>query len=98
MSDVAKWTLLVAGAVALIALIIALPFVKFIDVGEFASILSQIVDIAGSGFLFGRGLLNNFLTPFGRKVLTGLIYWLFGKWILPITIKIGAWIYHWVLK
>ena len=98
MSDVAKWALLVAGAVALIALILALPFVEFIDLGEFSAALSNVVSIAGNAFLFGRGLINNFLLPFGRTVASGLMFWLFGKWAITITIKIGAWVYHFIFK
>lgn len=98
MSDIAKWALLVAGAVAFIALILALPFVEFINVGEFSAALSNVVGIAGDAFLFGRGLINNFLLPFGRTVASGLMFWLFGKWAITISIKIGAWVYHFIFK
>lgn len=98
MSDIAKWALLVAGAVAFIALILALPFVEFINVSEFTAALSNVVNIAGDAFLFGRGLINNFLLPFGRTIVSGLMFWLFGKWAITITIKIGAWVYHFIFK
>lgn len=98
MSDVAKWALLVAGAIALIALILALPFVEFINLDEFTSILTTITTIAGDAFHFGRGLINLFLLPFGRKVLTGLMIWLIGKWAILMGIKAGAWIYHFIFK
>lgn len=98
MSDIAKWALLVAGAVALIALIMALPFVEFINLEEFSAALSNVVNIAGDAFLFGRGLINNFLLPFGRTVASGLMFWLFGKWAITISIKIGAWVYHFIFK
>lgn len=71
MSDVAKWALLVAGAVLIIGLIVALPFVQFIDAGQLSAAVSNIVSIAGDAFRFGRGLINLFLLPFGRKVVTG---------------------------
>lgn len=98
MSDVAKWALLVAGALALIALIVTLPFVEFIDLDEFSSILTNITNIAGDAFRFGRGLINLFLLPFGRKILSGLMIWLIGKWAILIGIKTGAWIYHFIFK
>lgn len=98
MSDIAKWALLVAGAVALLALIVALPFVEFINVDEFGAALTSIVAIAGDAFRFGRGLINNFLTPFGRSVFSGLLLWLLGKWVMPTTIKIGVWVYHYIFK
>lgn len=98
MSDIAKWALLVAGIVALIALIVALPFVDFINLGEFEDALGNVVDIAGDAFRFGRGLINNFFLPFGRTVITGLLVWLFGKWAITIAIKIVAWAYHFIFK
>lgn len=98
MSDAIKWGLLVAGAVVLIGLIVALPFMEFLNVGEFASLISGLVNVAGSAFTFGRGMINNFLTPFGRTALTGLLYWMFGKWAITITIKITAWAYHFIFK
>lgn len=98
MGDVVKWGLLVAGAVVLIGLVLALPFVDFIDLGQFGDALANVVSIAGGAFEFARGLLNNFVLPFGRTVITGLMYWLLGKWAITITIKIGAWIYHFIFK
>lgn len=98
MSDIAKWALLVAGIIALIALIVALPFVDFINLGEFQAALSNVVSVAGGAFRFARGLVNNFFLPFGRTVITGLLYWLFGKWAIMVGIKIVAWIYHFIFK
>lgn len=98
MSDVVKWALLVAGAVVLVGLILALPFVDFINFSEFSVALTNIVNIAGGAFKFARGLLNNFFLPFGRSVVTGLMVWLIGKWAIMTAIKIAAWIYHFVFK
>lgn len=98
MSDIAKWALLVAGAVAIIALIMALPFMDFLNVGEFATLITDLVDIVGGAFNFARGLINNFLTPFGRMALSGLLYWMFGKWAITVAIKIVVWAYHFIFK
>lgn len=98
MSDAIKWALLVAGAVVIIGLIVALPFMDFMNVGEFADLIQGLVNIAGNGFVFARGLINNFLTPFGRTALTGLMVWLFGKWAIMIAIKISVWAYHFIFK
>lgn len=98
MSDAIKWALLVAGAVVIIGLIVALPFMDFMNVGEFADLIQGLVNIAGDGFAFARGLINNFLTPFGRTALTGLMVWLFGKWAIMIAIKISVWAYHFIFK
>lgn len=98
MSNAIKWGLLVAGAVIIIGMIVALPFVDFINVDEFGQLLSKLVYLAGDGFVFGRGLLNNFLTPFGRAALTGLLFWFFGKWAITVAIKIVVWAYHFIFK
>lgn len=98
MSDIAKWGLLVAGAVALIALIIAMPFMDFINFGELGNNISTLLFFVGDAFTFGRRLINVFLTPFGRSIVTGLmIYWL-AKPFIGMGIKMTAWIYHFVFK
>ena len=97
-SDIAKWALLVAGAVVLIGLIVALPFTQFINTSEFGNMLGDIVSVAGDALSGARGLINNFLTPFGRTLLTGIMAYLFGKWAITVSIKIVAWIYHFIFK
>lgn len=98
MSDIAKWALLVAGIVALIALIVALPFTQFINSDELSSALTSIVDVAGGAFRSARGLINCFLSPFGIGVVSGLmVYWV-GKWIITMAIKITTWVYHFIFK
>ena len=98
MSDIVKWGLLAAGAVALVALIVALPFVDFINVGELGSLIGRLVDLVGGAFTSARGLVNNFLTPFGPDVLTGIMLYLHAKWVITLSIKITAWIYHFIFK
>lgn len=98
MSNAVKWALLAAGAVLLIGLVMALPFVEFINFGEFGVAVSNIVSVAGDFFSSARGLINCFLLPFGRTVLSGLLIWLFGKWAIMISIKTVTWVYHFVFR
>lgn len=98
MSDAVKWALLAAAAVALIALIMALPFTEFIDVQAFGDALTVITTKAGDVFYNARCLINNFFSPLGRTILSGLLFWLFGKWAIMKSIQIGAWIYHFIFK
>lgn len=98
MSDIAKWALLIAGAVALIALVLALPFMDFLDTGELSSAIGDIVSVAGGAFGTVRGLLNNLLSPFGRTCLSGLLVYFFTKWIVTAGIKVTTWIYHFIFK
>lgn len=98
MSDIAKWAILVAGIVVIIGLIVALPFVKFINLGELTTSINGIVSIAGSSFAAARGIINNFLTPFGRTLLSGILIYLFGKFFIGKTIDIVIWAYHFIFK
>lgn len=98
MSDVVKWGLLTAGLIALVVGVMSLPFVGFIDLGEFGAALDNIISVAGGAFQQARGLINCFLLPFGRTLLTGIMGWLFGKWAITIGIKIVSWVYHFVFR
>lgn len=98
MSDAIKWGLLAAGIVIIIGLIVALPITSGLNVAEFTSMINTLVNIAGTAFTSARGIINNFLTPFGRTLLTGLLYYLFGKFFITISIKIGSWVYHFIFK
>lgn len=98
MSDIVKWGLLTAGLVALIALVMALPFVGFIDLDQFSSALGTVVYVAGNSFKSARGLINCLLLPFGRTLLSGIMAWLVGKWAISIGIKITAWVYHFIFR
>ena len=98
MSDIVKWALLAAALAAIIALIVALPFNDFLDLGELSAAISNVVTIAGNAFSFGRGLINNLLLPFGRRIASGLMIWLIGKWVLMIGIKTATWAAHFIFK
>lgn len=98
MSDAIKWGLLTAGLVALVGLIMALPIAQFVDLGQFGQTLNNIVNVAGTFFQDARGLINAFLLPFGRTLLSGIMIWLFGKWAITLGIKISAWVYHFVFR
>lgn len=98
MSDIVKWGLLAAAAAAIVALIMALPFNEFLNFDELSGALSNVVNIAGSAFSFGRGLINNLFLPFGRKIASGLMIWLICKWVLMIGIKIATWAAHFIFK
>lgn len=100
MSDVVKWALLVAGFLALIALILTLPVAKFFGSG--APTVSQglaiIADLTSHYLYTARAFINIFLTGPGRKVLTGIIGYLFTRWIVLMGVKLTTWIYHFIFK
>ena len=85
MSNAIKWGILAAAVVALVALIIALPFNQYINVNQFSSAIAGVTSICANAFKFARGLVNNFFSPFGRSCITGLMFY----WIGGFFVKIG---------
>lgn len=98
MSDIAKWALLVAGMIAIIALIVALPIFDIINVEELTNTVSSIATICSNALRAARGLINYFLTPVGRNILTVVIGYEFGKFAYKWGIKILAYAYKWIFK
>lgn len=98
MGDAIKWGLLIAGLVVIIGLIMALPFVEFIDLQGFADSITEIVIIAGDALYTARCAINNFLSPLGRGILSGILIWLIGKWAIKVAMNITVWVYHFIFK
>lgn len=98
MGDAIKWGLLIAGLVAIIAIIISLPFVDFIDLASFTESITTLTSIVGGFFYKARCLLNNFLSPVGRVILSGILIWLIGKWAIKVALNIVVWVYHFIFK
>lgn len=98
MGEIIKWGILAAIIVVLIAMIVLLPFNDYINFGVVGTAFSTIITYVGNGFQFGRGLLNNFFSPFGRGALTGLLVYFFGKFFITIAIKIVSWVNHFIFK
>ena len=98
MSNAVKWGLLVAGVVIIIALVAELPFLQFLNLDELSSAVANVVSICGSAFQFARGLVNNFLTPFGRVAATGLLYYGICRPFIINAILNLVYIYHYIFK
>lgn len=98
MSDGIKWALLAASIITIIAVIFSLPLTNGLNISELVNGLGGIVDIAGSAILTVRNFINNLLTPVGRNILTGVIGYIFFKWIYTQGIKITLTVYHWIFK
>ena len=98
MGDVVKWGLLVAGIILLVAMIAELPFLEFMNLDELVTAVSSVVEICAGVFKFARGLINNFLTPFGRTAATGLIFWVICKPFIMQAIQYIVMIYHYIFK
>ena len=98
MGDVVKWGLLVAGIILLIAMIAELPFLEFMNLDELVAAVSTVVEICAGVFRFARGLINNFLTPFGRTAASGLIFWVICKPFIMQAIQYIVMVYHYIFK
>lgn len=98
MGDVVKWGLLVAGIILLIAMVAELPFLEFMNLDELSGAVATVVSVCGGVFRFARGLINNFLTPFGRTAATGLIFWVICKPFIMQAIRYIVMVYHYIFK
>ncbi|MBQ8551665.1 MAG: hypothetical protein IJ428_02495 [Clostridia bacterium] len=97
MSDLAKWGILIAVAVAVIALIVALPVTGMIDLSALTEGISQIAAITGYYLTQARGFLNNFVPPGYEWMLTASISWAilsrFLTWVINITSQAAHYIF-----
>lgn len=98
MSDAIKWGLLVAGIVAVIALVVAIGFGEYISVSTILKGCEMIVGYASVPLKNVRSLLNNFFFPETYPALTFAIWWLFLKPIVTIGVKLTVSIYHYIFK
>lgn len=98
MSDLAKWALLAAAAVIAIGLIMGLGIVDAMDGALFSTAVSNVVAVASSGLKFGRGLINNLVLPQAIPVVTAVLSFVTLRWLVTLTIKVTAWVYHFVFK
>ena len=98
MTDIAKWALLLAGMIALIALIVALPIFDVLNIEELTAAISGITSICSGALQAGRGIINYFFTPVGRTLLTVVIDYELLKWAYKWGIKVLAYAYKWILK
>lgn len=98
MSNVVKWALLAAGIIALIALVMALPVGDLSQIGNVGGYLGQLLTVCGDNINAARGLINFFLFPPVRTFLSGLLGWIFFKWAILISVKVVAWVYHFVFR
>lgn len=96
MSNIVKWGILTAGLIAIVA--VCSTFGLLDGVTSIGGLINQLVSLLGSGLQFGRGLINNFLTPSGRVLLTGLLMFIFFKWVVTMGVKITTTVYHFIFR
>lgn len=98
MADIAKWAILVAGLVAIIALIVALPVFDILNIEILTTSISNVASIAGAALTSARGLINFFVLPQAIPLVTILIGYMIGRPFVLWSIKILTMAYHWIFK
>ena len=98
MGEVAKWAILAVVLVSVVAIIIAFPIAEGMNVSVFVLAINTIVRVAGNAFLFARGLINNFFSPWARSILSGLFGWLIAKWLYTYGLKVIVWVNKYIFK
>lgn len=98
MGDLAKWAILAAVVITIVSMCVAFPISQYIKLDVYAAGISTIVNYTSEALMFGRGLINNFLSPWARSALSGLMIWLIAKWLLTYTLRITSVVYHWIFK
>lgn len=103
MSEIAKWGLLVAGAVVILGMIFGLVAGEIpggLDtlVETLARLVMQLVGVIREGLYFGRGFVNLFTFPGYEWLVSLVITYLIGRWFFQLSSKIVIWIYHYIFK
>lgn len=98
MSDIAKWGILIVAISSLILTILVLPVVTNLDILQLRENTIAFVEVLSPYLVNCRKMINLFFNEFERSALSGLIIYLFTKWLITITIKVTAWIVHFIFK
>lgn len=98
MSDLAKWALLLAGLVAIVAAVVALPIFQIIDISSLTNAITSIANQCGSALTAARGIVNYFFFPAMRPALTVAIGYMITKFLVIWAIKIISVVYQWIFK
>ena len=98
MSDIAKWALLLAGLIAIVAAVVALPIFDLLNIEQLTSAVSSITSTCSSAFIAARGLINYFFPAPVRPMVTIAIGYLFTRTFLIWGIKIISIVYKWIFK
>lgn len=98
MADIAKWGILIAVAVAVIALIVALPFTQLIDMSALSTGLGNIISIISYYLISARGFLNLFVPEGYEWMITVSISWNILARFLTWAINVTTQAVHYLFK
>lgn len=98
MSDVAKWAILIAVAIAVIAMIVLLPVTGMIDISALTQGLNNIATIMGYYLIQAKGFLNCFVPPGFEWMITASISWTLLSKLLCWVINVSSQAAHYLFK
>lgn len=98
MSDIAKWALLVAGMVAMIALLLAIPLFDGINLNAITSTINQFTGLISPYIGFARGLINYLVLPQAIPIINVILIYILTKPLVIGAIHLTRGIYSWILK
>lgn len=98
MSDIAKWALLVAGMVAMIALLLAIPLFDGINLSSLTSTINQFTGVISPYIGFARGLINYLVLPQAIPIVNVILVYILTKPLVIGAIHLTRGIYSWIFK
>ncbi len=98
MADIAKWGILIAVALGVIALIVALPVTEMIDISALSEGFLQISMVLSANLMRARGFLNLFVPEGYEWMITASITWNLTSRFLTWAINIISQAAHYIFK
>lgn len=97
MSDIVKWTILIALVILIMASLMALPIFAGFNIPALAGYIGQFIGYCGNAITWGRQFINNFLYPEAITALSGLVFYFVAKpfmlFSIDLTVGISRFIY-----
>lgn len=98
MSDIAKWTLLVAAMLGLIAAVVAVGIFDAINVAAVNATISQFTGLISPYVGFARGLINYLVFPQVIPLIDVILFYLITRPFVVGLIMVGRNVYVWIFK
>ena len=98
MSEIVKWGLLVAGMVAMIAILFSIPLFDGIDLSSLTSTINQFTGVISPYIGFARGLINYLVLPQAIPIVNVILIYILIKPFVIGGIHLIRGIYSWIFK
>lgn len=98
MSEIAKWALLVAAMLGLIATVVTIGIFDAINVAAVSATVSQFTGLISPYVGFARGLINYLVFPQVIPLIDVILFYLITKPFVVGLLMVGRNIYVWIFK